>query len=248
MQGRPAALSELLTNLILNAMDAMPQGGTLTIATRHTAGRDVRVSVADTGVGMPETVRQRIFEPFFSTKGEGGSGLGLSMAYSIVRRHSGEIEVDSAPGTGTTFTLRFPVAQEGALTEPPPPSVEGRRQFRVLAVDDNPQVLATLVEMMRRVGHTVTPAVTGRAALQEFAAGTFDVVVTNIGMAGMNGWELAERLRALDARLPLLFITGWGLREEDRARLAGLGVRRCLFKPVRPEDLDTALQDAVTPR
>jgi CheY-like chemotaxis protein len=101
---------------------------------------------------------------------------------------------------------------------------------------------------MRRIGHTVTPAVTGRAALQEFAAGQFDVVVTNVGMAGMNGWELTERLRALDARVPLLFITGWGLREEDRARLAGLGVRRCLFKPVRPEDLDSALQDAVTPR
>jgi PAS domain S-box-containing protein len=248
MQGRPAALSEALTNLILNAMDAMPQGGTLTIATRHTAGRDVRVSVADTGVGMPETVRQRIFEPFYSTKGEGGSGLGLSMAYSIVRRHGGEIEVDSAPGAGTTFTLTFPVAQEGALAEPPAPSVEGRRLFRVLAVDDNPQVLATLVEMMRRVGHTVTPAVTGRAALQEFGAAQFDVVVTNIGMAGMNGWELAERMRALDARIPMLFITGWGLREEDHARLAGLGVRRCLFKPVRPEDLDSALQDAAAPR
>ena len=248
MQGRPAALSEVLTNLILNAMDAMPQGGTLTIATRHTAGREVRVSVADTGVGMPETVRQRIFEPFYSTKGEGGSGLGLSMAYSIVRRHAGEIDVDSAPGSGTTFTLVFPVAQEGALPEPPAPSAEGRRHFRVLVVDDNPQVLATLVEMMRRVGHTVTPAVTGRAALQEYAAGQFDVVVTNIGMAGMNGWELAERVRALDARVPLLFITGWGLREEDRARLAGLGVRHCLFKPVRPEDLDTALQDAAAPR
>jgi CheY-like chemotaxis protein len=90
--------------------------------------------------------------------------------------------------------------------------------------------------------------VTGRAALQEYGTGRFDAVVTNIGMAGMNGWELAERLRALDARVPLLFITGWGLREEDRARLAGLGVRHCLFKPVRPEDLDTALQDAAAPR
>jgi two-component system NtrC family sensor kinase len=248
MQGRPAALSEVLTNLILNAMDAMAQGGTLTIATRHTAGREVRVSVADTGVGMLETVRQRIFEPFFSTKGEGGSGLGLSMVYSIVRRHGGEIDVDSAPGAGTTFTLTFPVAQESGAPEPPVPSAEGRRQFRVLVVDDNPQVLATLVEMMRRVGHTVTPAVTGRAALQEYGTGRFDAVVTNIGMAGMNGWELAERLRALDARVPLLFITGWGLREEDRARLAGLGVRHCLFKPVRPEDLDTALQDAAAPR
>jgi PAS domain S-box-containing protein len=248
MQGRPAALSEVLTNLILNAMDAMPRGGTLTIATRHTAGREVRVSVADTGIGMPETVRQRIFEPFFSTKGEGGSGLGLSMAYSIVRRHSGEIAVDSAPGAGTTFTLIFPVAQEGTAPEPPPPSTEGRQHFRVLVIDDNPQVLATLAEMMRRVGHTVTPSPTGRAALQEYVPGKFDVVVTNIGMAGMNGWEVAEKLRAVDARVPLLFITGWGLREEDRARLAGLGVRHCLFKPVRPEDLDAALQDAAAPR
>jgi PAS domain S-box-containing protein len=248
IQGRPAALSEVLTNLILNAMDAMPTGGTLTIATRHTPGREVRVTVSDTGVGMPETIRQRIFEPFYSTKGEAGSGLGLSMAYSIVRRHGGEIHVDSEPGAGTTFALTFPISLEPAASETPLMAAEGRRHFRVLVVDDNPQVLATLAEMMRRVGHTVAPAVTARGALQDYAPGRFDVVVTNVGMAEMNGWEFAERLRALDARVPLLFITGWGLREEDHARLAGLGVRRCLFKPVRPEDLDTALQDAAAPR
>jgi nitrogen-specific signal transduction histidine kinase/CheY-like chemotaxis protein len=245
IQGRPAALSEVLTNLILNAMDAMPEGGRLTIATRHTPGREVRVTVADTGIGMPETIRQRIFEPFYSTKGEGGSGLGLSMAYSIVRRHGGEIHVDSEPGAGTTFALTFPIAHESATPEPTPPTEEGHRPFRVLVVDDNAQVLATLAEMMRRVGHTVTPAITARAALQDYANGQFDVVITNIGMADMNGWQFAERLRAVDPRVPLLFITGWGLREEDRARLAGLGVRRCLFKPVRPEDLDAALQEAV---
>ena len=244
MQGRPAALSEVLTNLILNAMDAMPNGGTLTIATRHTPGRDVRVTVSDTGVGMPETIRQRIFEPFYSTKGEAGSGLGLSMAYSIVRRHGGEIHVDSEPGVGTTFALTFPISLGPAASETPLVGAEGRRHFRVLVVDDNPQVLATLAEMMRRVGHTVAPAITARGALQDYAPGRWDIVVTNIGMAEMNGWEFAERLRALDARVPLLFITGWGLREEENARLAGLGVRRCLFKPVRPEDLDAALQDA----
>jgi two-component system, cell cycle sensor histidine kinase and response regulator CckA len=248
VQGRPAALSEVLTNLILNAMDAMPVGGRLTISTRHTPGREVQVTVADTGVGMPETIRQRIFEPFYSTKGDAGSGLGLSMAYSIVRRHGGEIHVDSEPGTGTTFTLIFPISLEPERPEPPPASAQGRRHFRVLVVDDNPQVLATLAEMMRRVGHTVTPAITARGALQDYRVGNVDVVVTNIGMAEMNGWEFAERLRALDARVPMLFITGWGLREEDHARLAGLGVRRCLFKPVRPEDLDAALQDAATPR
>jgi PAS domain S-box-containing protein len=248
MQGRPAALSEVLTNLILNAMDAMPEGGRLTIATSHTPGRDVRVTVADTGIGMSETIRQRIFEPFYSTKGELGSGLGLSMAYSIVRRHGGEIHVDSEPGVGTTFALTFPIALESSTPEPPSLAAEGRRQFRVLVVDDNPQVLSTLAEMMRRVGHTVTPAITARGALQDYVVGKFDVVLTNIGMAEMNGWEFAERLRGRDPRVPLLFITGWGLRDEDRARLAGLGVRHCLFKPVRPEDLDAALQDTGAPR
>ena len=244
VQGRPAQLSEVLTNLILNAMDAMPNGGRLTIGTRHTPSRQVQVTVGDTGVGMPETIRQRIFEPFYSTKGDAGSGLGLSMAYSIVRRHGGEIHVDSEPGAGTTFTLTFPVSVEQTAEEPPAASGEGRRHFRVLVVDDNAQVLSTLAEMMRRVGHTVAPAITARGALQDYRTGRFDVVVTNIGMADMNGWEFAQRLRAIDARVPLLFITGWGLREEDHARLAGLGVRRCLFKPVRPDDLDSALQDA----
>ena len=248
VQGRPAQLSEVLTNLILNAMDAMPAGGRLTIATRHVPGREVLVTVADTGVGMPETIRQRIFEPFYSTKGDAGSGLGLSMAYSIVRRHGGQIHVDSEPGTGTTFTLTFPVFADTSTVDGPPPADKGHRQFRVLLVDDNPQVLATLAEMMRRVGHTVTPAITPRGALHDHRPGLFDVVVTNIGMAEMNGWQFAEKLRAIDARVPMLFITGWGLREEDHARLAGLGVRRCLFKPVRPEDLDTALQDAAAPR
>jgi PAS domain S-box-containing protein len=248
IQGRSAALSEVLTNLILNAMDAMPEGGRLSIATQSTRGRDVRITVADTGIGMPETVRQRIFEPFYSTKGEGGSGLGLSMTYSIVRRHGGEIHVDSEPGAGTTFTLVFPVGRETPAPEAPASDPRERRLARVLLVDDNSQVLSTLAEMMRAGGHTVTPTQSAPSALRDYAAGRFDVVITNIGMAEMNGWEFAERLRAVDARVPLLFITGWGLREEDHARLAGLGVRRCLFKPVRPEELDGAVQDVVTPR
>jgi PAS domain S-box-containing protein len=248
LQGRPAALSEVLTNLILNAIDAMPEGGTLSITTRDTPTREVRVTVADTGIGMTETVRQRIFEPFYSTKGEGGSGLGLSMAYSIVRRHGGEIHVDSELGAGTNFTLAFPAARETAGPEAPARGATERRQVRVLVVDDNPQVLSTLDAMMRSAGHTVTPSSSAPTALRDYASGRFDIVITNIGMAEMNGWEFAERLRATDARVPLLFITGWGLREEDHARLAGLGVRRCLFKPVRPEELDAALQDAVAPR
>jgi two-component system cell cycle sensor histidine kinase/response regulator CckA len=245
IHGRPAALTETMTNLILNALDAMPDGGTLTIATRQERGGPVTISVGDTGVGMSEAVRQRVFEPFFSTKGEAGSGLGLSMAYSIVRRHGGDIRVESEDGRGTSFTLTFPVTRALAKPTAPPAPVTVRRHARVLVVDDEPKVLTTLAELLRSTGHTVTTAPSGAAALAAYAPGRFDTVLTNLGMAGMNGWGFAERLRAVDADVAILFITGWGLREEDQGRLDALKVHRCLFKPVRPGDLDAAIQDAL---
>ena len=246
IHGRPAGLGEVVTNLILNAMDAMPEGGTLLLATRR-RDQQVVITVADTGVGMPEAVQRRIFEPFFSTKGEAGSGLGLSMTYSIVRRHGGEIHVESEPGKGTTFTLTFPTARPTTEISAPAPRAAARRSARVLIVDDEPQVLATLTELIESAGHTVTATGSGAAALRAFAPAKFDVVLSNVGMAGMNGWDFAERLRAIDRAMPLLFLTGWGLREEERIRLARLRVHRCLFKPVRPEDLDAAIQDALRP-
>jgi PAS domain S-box-containing protein len=244
IHGRSAALTEVMTNLVLNAMDAMPEGGTLGIATRD-VGEAVVVAVTDTGIGMPEHVRRRVFEPFFSTKGESGSGLGLSMAYSIVRRHGGEIRVESEPNRGTTFTLTLPRATEAPEPPPPPLAAAERRFARVLLVDDEPQVLSALAELLQAAGHTVSAAATGAAALRIYAPGRYDVVLTNVGMAGMNGWEVAERIRAVDATVPVVFITGWGLREEERARLSALRVQRCLFKPVRPDELDAAIQAAV---
>ena len=247
INGRPAALTELMTNLLLNALDAMPDGGTLTVTTRGEPGQNVVLTVTDTGVGMPEAVRRRIFEPFFSTKGEGGSGLGLSMVYAIVRRHGGDIRVDSEPGRGAMFTLTFPVASEPVGTEPDSALPRARRPARVLLVDDDPKVLGTLTEILRSVGHTVTAAASGGAALNAYGPGRFDVLLTNLGMAGMNGWELAERLRRVDADIAILLITGWGLRDEEHGRLKTLKIRKCLFKPVRPGELDSAIQDALAP-
>ena len=206
---------------------------------------DAVVVVRDTGVGMPPSVRRRIFEPFFSTKGEGGSGLGLAMAYSIVKRHGGEIRVESESGRGTTFTLTFPGAAQISEPSEAPDSTAPRRIARVLVIDDDPQVLATLSELLRSLGHRVTAAPSGPAALAGYARDRFDVVLTNVGMAGMNGWEFAERLRAVDRQVALLFITGWGLREEDNPRLSALKVQRCLFKPIPPPDLDAAIQGAL---
>jgi len=172
-----------MTNLILNALDAMPDGGTLTVSTRSDPGRHITLTVTDTGVGMSETVRRRIFEPFFSTKGESGSGLGLSMVYSIVRRHGGDIRVESEPARGATFTLTFPVA-----SEPVGPSgggaAAGAPAARVLLVDDDPKVLGTLTEILRSVGHTVTAAASGATAFAAYGPERFDVVLTNLGMAG----------------------------------------------------------------
>ncbi|MBI3827847.1 MAG: response regulator [Candidatus Rokubacteria bacterium] len=244
IKGRPAALTEMMTNLILNAIDAMPAGGTLTLGTRALDPIAI-VTVADTGTGMSEQIRSRIFEPFFSTKGEGGSGLGLAMVYSIVTRHGGEIRVDSEPGRGTTFTMMFPIAgPEDADGDEGQEVAGARRAVRVLLVEDEEQVLATLSEMLRQLGHEVTTAAGGAAALAAFAPGRFDLALLNVGMPGMNGWELAERIRAVDPRIPLLFITGLGLRDDDRPRLDALKISACLFKPVRPGDLDAAIQAA----
>jgi two-component system cell cycle sensor histidine kinase/response regulator CckA len=246
IQGRSAALAEVMTNLVLNAMDAMPDGGTLSIGTRDTPD-GVLITVADTGVGMPEPVRRRIFDPFFSTKGEKGSGLGLSMAYSIVHRHGGDIRVESEPGRGTTFSLSLPETQATVDVEVPPIHNGRRRAARVLLVDDDDQVRSALVALLETAGHSVSAAASGGAALEVYEASRHDVVLANVGMAGMNGWEFAERLRAIDTTVPMLFITGWGLREEDQARLRTLRIQRCLFKPVRPEELDAAIQAALVP-
>jgi PAS domain S-box-containing protein len=245
VSGRAAALGEVITNLILNALDAMPEGGTLSIATRQEGMDRVVVTVTDTGIGMPAAVRSRIFEPFFTTKGQRGSGLGLSVSYSIVQRHGGEIRVNSEVGRGTTFALSFPATSWGPDRPDAPALPRSRRPARILLVDNEPQVLSILSEMLRRVGHTVVSAESGDDALAAFAPGRYDVVLTNIGLGGMNGWQLADRIRRRDQDVGILFVTGWGLHDSEREQLRRLGVRGCLFKPVRTADLDAAVQDAL---
>ncbi len=246
VMGRPAELNEVVTNLVLNAIDAMPEGGTLRISTRLEDHRHVVVTVGDTGVGMTEEVRKRIFDPFFTTKGEHGTGLGLSVSYSIVKRHGGEMRVDSRPGGGTTFTIVLPVGMTTSDAAGDGTESTGDRKGRILLVDNDRQVMTILGEMLADAGHHVLPVPSGAEAVRVFVPGGFDLVITNIGMAGMSGWEVAERIRAHDPHVPLIFITGWGLHEEDRARCRGLGVAGLLFKPVRPPELHRAVQGALT--
>ena len=244
VMGRPSELNEVITNLILNAIDAMPQGGTLGIYTRPEGDEHVVLTVADTGVGMPEHVRKRIFDPFFTTKGEVGTGLGLSVSYSIIQRHAGEMRAESQPGRGTTFTIVLPV---GTAEKIPAPVIEspGTRRGRILLVDNELPVMTVLGEMLTESGHHVLPVASGAEAVRVFVPGGFDLVMTNLGMTGLTGWDVAERIRASDPHVPVVFITGWGLQAEDRERCRKLGVLNVLFKPVRPSELHQAVQEAL---
>jgi PAS domain S-box-containing protein len=248
VMGRPAELNEVITNLVLNAIDAMPKGGTLRIRTRLGDHRHAVITVADTGMGMSDEVRKKVFDPFFTTKGEEGTGLGLSVSHSIVERHGGDLKVDSRPGEGTTFTITLPIGMNptGEAAQGGDPGVE--RKGRILLVDNDPQVLSILGEMLKDAGHHVLPVPSGSEALRVFVPSGFDLVITNVGMPEMSGWDVAEQLRARDPNVPVIFITGWGLQEEDQARCRRLGITALLFKPVPPPELHRKVQMALAAR
>lgn len=208
--GEEPALRELLTNLIFNAVDAMPDGGTITIRTRRDGGRVV-LEVADTGTGMSEEVRRRCLEPFFSTKGERGTGLGLSMVFGIVQRHGGEIDIRSAVGKGTTFVITFPpqaageVAAKFAAAGP-----LANRALNVLVVDDEELVRDLLTAALTKDGHHVELVEQGVDGLRRFMAGKFDLVVTDKAMPGMSGDQMATAIKQVSPKTPIILLTGFG--------------------------------------
>ncbi|HEX8146558.1 MAG TPA: ATP-binding protein [Pyrinomonadaceae bacterium] len=226
VMGDESELREVLVNLVFNAVDAMPQGGTLTLSTRESAGT-VEIAVADTGTGMAEEVRSRVFDPFFTTKGKAGMGLGLAVSYGIVRRHEGGIEVESEVGKGTTFRIKLPAAAAAARQEPaaeaPAISLVPQRpgSTRILVVDDEENVRELLADILESGGYQVELAASGREALDKFGDGAaFDALFTDLGMQGMSGWELAHAVRELDGKIPVAVVTGWGEAVGSSERLA----------------------------
>ncbi|MBV8855876.1 MAG: response regulator [Acidobacteria bacterium] len=216
VMGDESELREVLVNLVFNAVDAMPQGGTLTLSTREAAGQ-VEIAVADTGTGMAEEVRSRVFDPFFTTKGKAGMGLGLAVSYGIIRRHEGGIEAESEVGKGTTFRVRLPAAGAAAPQEPaaeaPAIALVPQRPgaTRILVVDDEENVRELLADILESEGYHVELASSGREALEKFGDGSaFDALFTDLGMQGMSGWELAHAVRELDEKIPVAVVTGWG--------------------------------------
>jgi len=243
--GAPAELREVMINLILNAVDAMPRGGTLTVSTAR-GGASIELRVVDTGVGIPEAVRGKIFDPFFTTKGPKRTGLGLSMTYGILSRHGATISVDSQEGQGTAFTLLFPI---GAAPRPQAPDVGEAPlavALRCLVVDDEESVGDMFADVLRSAGHTVGVVRSASEGLSRVRSEPLDLVFSDLSMPGMTGWELARAVRDAAPGLPVILVTGFAV-EVSPEELQASGVHSVLAKPINIGDvLDAAA--AIRPR
>ena len=207
--GSASELREVFVNLIVNAVDAMPRGGKLNISCRLNESR-LQLEFSDNGMGMPEEVRQKIFEPFFSTKGAHGTGLGLSVSYSILERHEGSISVTSEHGNGTTFTIDLPaIATESTETEDAE-DLDQVPALKILVIDDEASVRETLAEMLVAVNHDVQLAESGHQALEKLISGNFDLVFTDLAMPEMDGWETARAIRKHCPNIRIIMVTGYG--------------------------------------
>jgi CheY-like chemotaxis protein len=257
--GVESELREALTNLVFNAVDAMPNGGQITIRTTVCGWSDnrwqgrlpahVAIEVADTGVGMDEETRKRCLEPFFSTKGQRGTGLGLAMVYGVLQRHDGTVEIESEPGRGTRFRLIFPVRTARPDPGESVPRTEARPvrgPLRILFVDDEPLLRGLVREILEFDGHSVEVADGGQAGVSAFQAARaegrpFEVVITDLGMPNVDGRQLAEAVKRESPGTPVIMMTGWGtLMKGERDVPPHVDVM--LNKPPKMTELQEALR------
>jgi signal transduction histidine kinase len=255
--GDETELRDALTNLIFNAVDAMPQGGTLTLATAggsaaqpSSGPTSVAIEVIDTGVGMDDETRRRCIEPFFTTKGERGTGLGLASVYGMLRRHDADFEIDSVPGAGTTVRMVFP----GATARPAgvngaAPAVNIRKNLRILVVDDDPVLSRSLQDALETDGHRIVLTTGGQAGIDAFAKagpGQFDLVITDLGMPRVDGRKVADAIKAKAPGMPVVLLTGWGQRLLDEGEIPP-NIDRVLSRPPRLVELRAAISELVRP-
>lgn len=207
--GNEAELREALINLILNAIDAIPRRGTITIKTQQ-QGRWAVITVSDDGVGMSEEVKARCLEPFFTTKDDQGTGLGLGSVYGIVQRHDGEIDIQSEVGRGTSVSISLPLDRDAPAPIAPKPPVQASKPLRILVVEDEPLVREVLGVYLSEDNHEIVTAENGREGLEKFTEGEFDLVLTDRAMPEMNGDQLAAEIKKLKPEQPLILLTGFG--------------------------------------
>jgi signal transduction histidine kinase/ActR/RegA family two-component response regulator len=257
IMGAEVEIRDALTNLVFNAVDAMPEGGVVTLRTGSRLSKfhpdedavpTAYVEVADTGVGMDEETRRRCLEPFYTTKGERGTGLGLAMVYGMIQRHSAELEIDSIVGKGTTVRLCFLAAQSALISaEHHPAALPMSRCLRLLLVDDDPLLIKSLREVLEGDGHSIMVADSGQGGIDTFLAAhrtpePFSLVITDLGMPYVDGRKVAAAVKAISPATPVIMLTGWGRRliaENDVPPC----VDRVLSKPPRLIELRATLNE-----
>ncbi len=227
--GNASEMREVITNILFNAIEAMPEGGRIEIRTLRKNG-EVHIRITDTGIGMTEGVKKKIFEPFFTTKPFSNTGLGLSMSYGIVKQFGGEIEVQSKVGSGTTFTIVLPASNGESEEVQSDIAVREGKTARILVIDDEETVRSVLSKMLAQFNHQVTGAVSGEEGIRLFGEKKFDMVLTDLGMPGMSGWEVCKSIKVMEPSTPVGMITGWG-HEVDLHRKEEAGVDFVITKP-----------------
>jgi PAS domain S-box-containing protein len=229
VSGNTAELREVMTNMIFNAVEAMPKGGKIEIRTFQKE-KEVFIQISDSGMGIPEDVRKKIFEPFFTTKPFTNTGLGLSMSYGIIKRFGGEIEVESKVGHGTTFTLMLPKGGEGKEETILPSFIKKGKRARILVIDDEEFVRSVLCRILAQAHHQVTLAEDGEKGIRLFKEEKFDMVLTDLGMPGISGWEVCRAIKAICPHTPVGMITGWGA-EMNQSKMEEHGLDFFISKP-----------------
>jgi len=257
VMGDEVELRDALTNLVFNAVDAMPEGGTLTLRTQPAVDNDgramVRIEVGDSGIGMDEDTQRRCVEPFFTTKGERGTGLGLASVYGMLQRHSASLEVDSARGLGTTMRMLFPAFTDDLSSTGSHLATHViLRKLRILVIDDDPILIRSLLEVLEAEGHAIVTALGGEEGIAAFGAarGTpreFEVVITDLGMPRVDGRKVAAAIKQSSPQTPIILLTGWGQRLLDEASMPE-NIDRVLSKPPRLNLLRAALVALANPR
>jgi signal transduction histidine kinase/ActR/RegA family two-component response regulator len=243
--GNSSELREVITNIIFNAVDAMPEGGQISISTQTQTDRWLELKISDTGAGMTEEVKKRIFDPFFTTKGVTNSGLGMSVSYGIIKRHGGEILIESEIGKGTTFILHLPIGfGEKALEEEVlKPAKEGK-PARILVIDDEDSVRDILFKILTAKGHQVVMASDGEEGIERFKNDTFDLVFTDLGMPRISGWEVGKTIKEMNPKVPIVMITGWGM-ELNREKMNESGIDLIVSKPFQFDQVIELVSEAM---
>ena len=240
--GNDTDLREAIINMIFNSVYAMPQGGKIHLA-MYTKDESIYLEISDNGIGMTEETKRRIFDPFFTTKGANHSGLGMSMLYGTIKRHNGSIDIKTKPGEGTMFTIVLPKGKEEIDKEDEKldPVVE-IRESNIMIIDDEPEIGVLLSEILSNQGHQTCVFDNGIGGIEAFKKGSYEILITDLGMPGVSGWEVINIVRQIKLGVVIGIITGWDVSEEEAKQK---GVDFLIKKPFRADYVLQVVTNAV---